>query len=229
MSAHNTGQPLKHRAWKALTWPIRWTASAARATLSDWLRWMTSKAAKAGASLGHTVLTALALAAVTVVGTLLFIGLPDIDLALLPVLHHRSIITHSVLPALLLLRLRTAAGRAFAIGGLVGVAVHLSADLLSPMVGFGQIWLPWPIKMPLGPLSYLWLAANAALASIVAVRLASKGSTPTACISSTIIYSFVTATIYGVVNEGSWVASMTAIGIIAAGATLELRYLNRVP
>lgn len=229
MSAHSTGQTLKRRAWNALTWPFRWTASAARNAASDWLRWLKGKVTKAGSSLGHVLLKVLALATVTAIGTLLFIGLPDIDLALLPVLHHRSIITHSVLPALLLLHLRTASGRAFAIGGLVGIAVHLSADLLSPMVGFAQIWLPWPIKMPLGPLSYLWLAANAALAIALAVRVASKSSAPRATTSMVIAYACVPAIIYGVANEGSWVASMTAIGIIAAGATLELRYLNRGP
>lgn len=227
MSAGTIGQALRRKAWRALTWPIRWAARAIRAALKNWLGWLTAKAAAGTASLARLMGTLLLLAASAGAGTLLFIGLPDIDLALMPILHHRSIMTHSVLLSLPLLWLPTPVGRAFAVGGLVALSVHLSADLLSPMVGFAQIWLPWPIKTPLGPLSYLWLALNAAFAIALAVRVARRGGAPRVSVSTTIAYACIPAIVYGLVNEGSWVASVTAIGIIVGGAALELLVLNR--
>jgi hypothetical protein len=101
----------------------------------------------------------------------LFLWVPDLDFLLLDLLHHRSIVTHSVLPALVFIFLGWRAGAAPIAGALVGIAVHLSCDLLSPMVGFGQIWLPEPYQIPLGPFSYPWLAINALLAFIWAKRI----------------------------------------------------------
>lgn len=101
----------------------------------------------------------------------IFLWVPDLDFLVLEVLHHRSIVTHSILPALVLIVLGWKAGAAPNAGALVGIAVHLSCDMLSPMVGFAQIWLPEPIKMPLGPLSYLWLGVNALLAFIWSRRI----------------------------------------------------------
>ncbi|MWD29664.1 hypothetical protein E0K89_019465 [Aquicoccus sp. SCR17] len=131
----------------------------------------------------------------------LFLWVPDLDLLLLGLLHHRSIVTHSVLPALLLIHLGRRAGAAPIAGALLGIAVHLSCDLLSPMVGYGQIWLPEPYQIPLGPFSYLWLGANALLAFIWARRLAVRslpdpyGSLLVATIGT------ITAVTYGWVNE----------------------------
>jgi len=66
--------------------------------------------------------------------------LPDIDLLLLPILHHRSIITHSVLiPWLLFLFFKNRVPL-YGIAGLyVGISIHLAADCLSATVGFGMI------------------------------------------------------------------------------------------
>ncbi|UMA67326.1 hypothetical protein LVO79_21660 (plasmid) [Roseivivax marinus] len=108
----------------------------------------------------------------------LFLWVPDLDFLQLDLLHHRSIVTHSVLSALVLILLGWRAGAAPIAGALVGIAVHLSCDLRSPMVGYGQIWLPEPYQIPLGPFSYLWLAANAFLAFVWARRLAVR-SLPT--------------------------------------------------
>lgn len=89
------------------------------------------------------------------------LGFPDTDLILLPILHHRSIVTHSIIiPALVLLR-RNQAVRFGAAGFILGESVHLAADVLSFPRGFAMVWLPWPIKFPLGFFSPLWLAANA--------------------------------------------------------------------
>lgn len=83
----------------------------------------------------------------------LFLWVPDTDFLLLPLLHHRSIVTHSALPALILLLFRKRFGIIPTAGGLIGLSVHLLCDALSPPVGFGQVWLPWPYKEPLGSLS----------------------------------------------------------------------------
>jgi hypothetical protein len=74
----------------------------------------------------------------------LFLWVPDIDLVLIGLLHHRSIVTHSLLPGLLFLLLGRSLGAAPVAGALVGLSVHLTSDMLSPMVGFAQIWLPAP-------------------------------------------------------------------------------------
>ena len=61
----------------------------------------------------------------------LFLLVPDLDFLLLGILHHRSIVTHSVLPVLVLMILGAKAGAAPIAGALVGLTVHLSCDLLS--------------------------------------------------------------------------------------------------
>ena len=55
--------------------------------------------------------------------------------------------------------------------GQCGVAIHLSADVPSPAVGFGMVWLPWPIKISIGPLSPIWVAGMAFLALRFALSL----------------------------------------------------------
>jgi hypothetical protein len=97
----------------------------------------------------------------------LYIGLwlPDIDLAFLPLLHHRSILTHSILIPFLLHQWLNNKLTVDAISGLYcGIAIHMAADLLSPATGFGMIWLPWPTKISLGWFSHIWIGANAFLA-----------------------------------------------------------------
>lgn len=85
-----------------------------------------------------------------------FLWVPDLDLVFIGVLHHRSIVTHSILPAVLLLLLGRRAGAAPLAGAMIGLAVHLSCDLLSPAIGFGQILAAgsnksadWPSDLPM--------------------------------------------------------------------------------
>lgn len=93
--------------------------------------------------------------------------LPDIDLLLLPVLFHRSILTHSILLALVV---GTFTSHSFYVGLLYGIGCHLLADSTGAMVGFGMIWLPI-IIVPLGPiLSWIWIVANAILCLRLAFR-----------------------------------------------------------
>jgi hypothetical protein len=89
------------------------------------------------------------------------LGFPDIDLVAQQFLHHRSIVTHSILLPLVFILSRKNAVRFGACGFLLGVSVHLSADVLSRPVGYAQIWMPWPLTFSLGVFSPFWLAANA--------------------------------------------------------------------
>jgi hypothetical protein len=155
-----------------------------------------------------------------------FLWVPDIDLIFIGVLHHRSIITHSILPAVLLLLLGRRAGAAPLAGAMIGLAVHLSCDLLSPAVGFGQIWLPAPIKAPIGPLTYPWLFANALSAFWIARWLAMKAFNVWAGYSVMLVVSVITALSYGVFNENSLLSSAVtlivfSLSLIGAKKTIE--------
>lgn len=160
----------------------------------------------------------------------LFLWVPDLDFALISILHHRSIITHSLLPALLFVFLGRSLGAAPIAGALIGTSVHLSCDLLSPMVGYAQIWLPAPFKAPLGPLSYFWLGGNAvvgfALASLVA-SLAFPRSLAYPLVASVAV---ITGATYGALNEGSVLSMITVLVIIALSLFPQgyiRRYLGR--
>ena len=99
--------------------------------------------------------------------------LPDVDLTMLPILHHRSILTHSILIPWLLYIFARKRIPEYGIAGLyAGIAIHLSADCLSSLVGFGMIWTPWPFKVPLGPISPIWIVANAILGVRLSLKLA---------------------------------------------------------
>ncbi|MCL7464100.1 hypothetical protein [Phaeovulum sp. NW3] len=89
---------------------------------------------------------------------------PDVDQWFVEILHHRSIITHSILLPLVVMlilppRYRLAAAITFS-----AIGIHLSADLLSPSVAYGAIWLPEPFKMSIGVFSKPWIALNAGFA-----------------------------------------------------------------
>lgn len=93
---------------------------------------------------------------------MLFIFLPDIDLEI-PLLHHRSMVTHSVLIPYLLMRYKKfKIPDVVILALLLGFAIHMSADLTpKSWKGYALIYVPI-IKISLfGALgSYLWLAAN---------------------------------------------------------------------
>ena len=105
------------------------------------------------------LLVALAAFAAFVLG----LGLPDLD-QMLP-LGHRSALTHSILPTLLLLsrpEWRTLGG-----GVGVGSGVHLAADTFpNAMVGFATVKLP--LAGALGATaSYAWLATHAVIGALI--------------------------------------------------------------
>lgn len=108
-------------------------------------------------------------AALVLAGFAIGLGLPDLDLVL-PFLAHRSALTHSVLPALLLL-LHPERGR-IACGVALGIGVHLAADCFpNAMTGYATVKLPF--AGGLGALwSYVWLGANALAALLIGGLLA---------------------------------------------------------
>lgn len=153
----------------------------------------------------------------------IFLGVPDLDFALLPILHHRSIVTHSILPGLVFLFLGRRFGAAPIAGAMIGISVHLVCDMLSPMVGFAQVWLPSPIKAPLGPLSYLWLGGNAllgyGLAFLIAVRTLPAGI----ALPFIILLSGITGAAYGMLNEQSLSSVVVSVLFPAIAAYLAWR------
>ena len=187
------------------------------------LRWLTELALSVPASPTRSFLSKLML----FLGSgYVFLWVPDLDLLLLPLLHHRSIITHSILPGLLLIMLGRKHGAAPIAGALVGLSVHLTCDLLSPMEGFAQIWLPYPIKVPLGPLSYLWLAMNGflgfMLASLVA-RTAFRGlSLPIVASAAALI-----GMSYGWINEDALISVILVLTMITLSLLPEFLLKRR--
>ena len=114
-------------------------------------------------------------ALITLVALAVGLTLPDLDLRL--GLGHRSALTHSLLPALLLLVWRQ---RAAACGIAAGIGVHLAADCFPRrMTGYATVKLPLHGALP--PLeSYAWLALNAVAALLFASWWARRLHAPVA-------------------------------------------------
>lgn len=109
------------------------------------------------------------------------------------ILHHRSIITHSLLIPLLLLFVKSNVTKPIVAGLCAGVSIHLAADLLSPMKGFSLIYLPAPIKSSIGTWqSFVWLGLNALVGLYLADRLTSfhKLIVPSAYVCASLWYAF---------------------------------------
>ncbi|PSU33504.1 hypothetical protein [Photobacterium lutimaris] len=98
---------------------------------------------------------------------------PDIDKHLMSLLHHRSVVTHSVLlPLLVMVLVRSNYAKPIAAGLSAGISIHLAADALSPMSGYFQIYLPAPFKASIGATeSFVWLGLNAIAGYFLALRL----------------------------------------------------------
>lgn len=159
------------------------------------------------ASAGHTLATPLGYA----LGAFIGLWLPDIDLVLLPLLHHRSIITHSILIPWLLVRYARDRVPLEVIAGIYcGVAIHLAADVLSPAVGFGMVWLPWPIKVSIGPLSPLWVAGMAFLSLRFALSLCGIA------VGKLIVIAVMFALTYSALHERA-IVSLIVFGVVLGG------------
>ena len=162
--------------------------------------------------------------AILAVAAALFLPAPDIDLLAIRLLHHRSILTHSVLLPLLVplvagpLGLTPPQGVAAASGAALGVAVHLAADLLSPSRGYGRIWLPEPVQVSLGRWSPLWLMGSAVGSAWLAfARLPLDGGLRPAALA----VGVVAALGYGIRRERSLLSGLVALAVVAAGYGVE--------
>ena len=118
---------------------------------------------------------------------------PDLDLILIFILDHRSIITHGILIPFFLYRYLTKEGKQdflnkyFSkiltsnkiknefldytyIGFLIGIAIHLCADLFpKAYIGYAMIKLPFFIPIG-GPLSMVWMFGNMFFALKIAFK-----------------------------------------------------------
>ena len=94
--------------------------------------------------------------------TIITIFLPDLDLSL-PFLHHRSMVTHSILIPLLLMKWkRIKISNVVILCLLLGFAIHMAADL-SPKSwrGYALIYVPFVKISFFGAIgSYCWLLGN---------------------------------------------------------------------
>jgi hypothetical protein len=105
------------------------------------------------------LMSAIAKYVICVIGIGVGLYLPDIDLMLMSILHHRSMLTHSVVLPMLLLFHKPS--RPLVAGLCIGVSIHLLADILSPMRGFALIYIPF-IKKSIGDWqSIAWMVGNA--------------------------------------------------------------------
>ncbi len=158
------------------------------------------------------------LVAVLGIAALASLPAPDLDLWLIRLLHHRSILTHSAgWPFLVLwagprLGLSEAQGAAAAAGAGLGVAVHMAADLLSPSRGYGRIWWPEPFQVSLGRWSPLWLLANGVGAAGAGFALLPAGLRPAA-----LAVGALAALGYGIRRERSGLAAAVALAVVGAG------------
>lgn len=128
--------------------------------------------------------------------------IPDTD-QWLPLLGHRSIVTHSMLiPALVVLRWAM-------VGGMLagGFAIHLAADLLSrKWVGYALVKLP--VAGSLGATgSQLFLAVNALLGLWLYHRAASASGLPRTAWAT----FAVAGAVYFLVNERWWLLAVPAL------------------
>ncbi len=148
---------------------------------------------------------------------------PDIDQTV-PLLDHRSVVTHSVLPALLAALWLP---RALAAGIAMGVAVTLTADLFPERwVGFATIHLP--LFGSIAGASPVWLGLNAVAAMAVAHRCAGLRGAPTTARAGTAAWLIgpdrmlfaVTAgvaAVYIVLGEGKLVPLAAVLAVWVAG------------
>jgi hypothetical protein len=167
---------------------------------------------------GAGQVVALALAA------LVFLPAPDMDLWMIRLLHHRSILTHAAhWPLLVLwaaphLGLSAAQGVGAAAGAGLGVAVHLAADLLSPSRGYGRIWWPEPVQRSLGRWSPVWLLANGVGAAWLGFSLLPE-SGGLRIVAAAV--GAVAALGYGIRRERSVLSALVALGVVLAGLAAD--------
>jgi hypothetical protein len=102
----------------------------------------------------------------------------------------------------------------------LGISVHLAADAISPMVGFGLIYLPWPIKGSIGAVpSLLWIAGNAVACANFTLK--HSQTRPTLLVA----LGLLVALSYAILNEAAFMP-FVLFGIIAS-PLLFFRYRSK--
>lgn len=170
------------------------------------LGWLTPRAG------GYVAAAALLLALVA------GLTLPDIDQPL--PLDHRSAVTHSALPALLVTVRRWA--WPVASGLALGIGLHLAADLFpDAMIGFATVKAPFAGSIG-ADLSYAWLAANALGCLAVGCLLLRKVAEPPL---TGLLFAATAAAgaVYLAGVDGGW----PALALLAVGALLGLTIGHR--
>jgi len=152
-------------------------------------------------------------------GCYLGLLLPDLDFLLLPILHHRSILTHSILLPFLV---RDWLPKPLYYGILAGISVHLFADSLSPMRGFALVY--WPVtKTSLGDDgSLVWLLVNGVTA-LALVFFAYRR-----VFEKCLVAFFSIGALYAVFNEGAIYFGylLASIGLLAAAWRTRKAFLE---
>ncbi|MES2337051.1 MAG: hypothetical protein V4537_03010 [Pseudomonadota bacterium] len=140
------------------------------------------------------------------------LGVPDLDF-LLP-FGHRSALTHSILPLLLILA--HPAGRSLLPGLALGIGVHLSADSFpNAMTGFARIRLP--LAGALSPAwSYVWLGSNALAAVMIGATTAGR-LLPRVWALGVLAAVVLGSVAYLFVTDGGWPALLVYAAAGAAG------------
>lgn len=176
---------------------------------------------------GRHALTALWRMVLIAGFAMVFLPFPDLDQQAMWLLHHRSILTHSILPGLLLAIIGGRIGAAPVAGALLGLSVHLACDALSRPVGYGQIWLPAPWKIPLGDWSPLWLWGNALLSYLMALTIARLSLPKGWGMPFVIGLSGLLGLYYGIVNEEAVLSTLVAVALPAAKAGVVVALSRR--
>lgn len=174
--------------------------------------------------------------------THIFLELPDIDHphSWLAILNHRSIITHSLLPLLILAIVFYYTNRYWqpkhkiwfvvaAIGAAVGLSAHLLADMLAEsMQGFAMIYLPPPWDFSIGKTySYLWLLGNACVGYFIAFFLARRYTDQHGFMPCTLLLSIAIGVRYGLENEQSILSAFVSV-IIPVLMLFAVEALNAI-
>jgi len=161
----------------------------------------------------------VAAATISIVAFLIGLTLPDLDLHLW--LGHRSAVTHSVVPACVLLMRRRWYPAACGMAG--GTGLHLAADTFpNRMIGYATVKLPFAGALSAGA-SYTWLAINALAGLALAAWLARRLHAPVVAVLLAIAAGVAGAR-YLWRTDGGW----PVLAIAVAGAWLTWRWRARV-
>ncbi len=158
--------------------------------------------------LRHPIIPAIAVWVAAIAG----MDLPDLDF-LLP-FGHRSALTHSLLPALLLLPWRWA--RPAAAGLAIGIGLHLSADSFpQAMTGYATVKMPGGSSIGAAA-SYVWLGLNALAAIVLGAGWVARALGGRLVAGGLVAVLVATGFLYLLRVDGGWLALLayTAMGLI---------------